>query len=281
MRNKNGFTLVELLVVIGILTILAAMLLPALQKAVHAARTVSCLSQHKQWSIGFIIYADDYNGYYPQSWRAHTSANGKPKESPAADESHMWWSYLVKFAGVSDHGILYCPESKWRPYTAKENPLTITKSEPRPATAEDIWSRGGYHGGLTSGTIGMRGGSQPKKPFEMSRTAIKVWSSWYWYKAPSLGETQLLLDSLRRNSFNNKGWKETVSRMDGPYEDTGNWPSWIKQYSDVEAESQHVSLRHNYRTNCLYLDGHAKTISAEEAWDPFPVKDSYIGSSPP
>lgn len=72
--RRTAFTLVELLVVIGIIAVLAGLLLPALNRAQESSRRVKCASNLRQIGQGMIGYATSNNGSFPRAmWDKNTT----------------------------------------------------------------------------------------------------------------------------------------------------------------------------------------------------------------
>jgi prepilin-type N-terminal cleavage/methylation domain-containing protein len=98
-RRNSAFTLIELLVCLSIISLLVALLMPALQKARAASRAVTCMSNLRQGMIAFHSYTSDNKQHAPALMRSSTQADA-------------WTRTLEPYIG-GRFGEIYmrCPES--------------------------------------------------------------------------------------------------------------------------------------------------------------------------
>ena len=124
LKNRKGFTLIELLVVIAVISILMALLLPALKSAKESAHRTTCANNLKQLGLAYNYYDTDYNrlpALLSEACPSDTSGcsyggsgnvSGQVlKTGPASGSSRVWVGFgaLAEASYLRPGSIFFCP----------------------------------------------------------------------------------------------------------------------------------------------------------------------------
>ena len=138
LHSEPGFTLIELLVVIAIIAILAAILVPAVQSALDRARSIICVTNLRQISLGVQQYTPDHEGMYPMRQVQSFQPRGLWMESitpyiPWDTEAQKESAYTTFFCPVADSF-----RGGWNEPDYGANPLIFSVYPTAPKSEMDI-----------------------------------------------------------------------------------------------------------------------------------------------
>jgi prepilin-type N-terminal cleavage/methylation domain-containing protein/prepilin-type processing-associated H-X9-DG protein len=270
-QAARGFTLVELLVVIGIIAVLIGILLPALNKARKSSRTLACLSNVRQLTISMIQYWQENKGFTPYYNK------GKDDDGNNQIDQREWMAQVVRPSELNK--VRLCPEAtEYNP--AYANNLT----QNMPGAAFACWGPGGqalqdpinkqpltgsycYNGYLirkhgSGNDHTLAGGGQANDPvIDPQVTPYNPTAPGKLWTYPLFQKTTFI-PVIMDGTWDSAWPKETDAPPANLYSPAGGPPMAIgNNWTRV------CMARHNMAINVSFADGHAETVDLPNLWN--------------
>ena len=252
---KRGFTLIELLVVIAIIAILAALLMPALDRARDSAQQAVCISNERQIFLAFLSYAGEWNdviipiygpvggpggtwaqnswgtGYWGTLWKAH------------------WVHQVFTYMNHAD-GVLICPLAERSAWYKAEYPTTVAGGGWRQMTLPDgfTWRREWTCGNM--GSYGMNPYTDPNYDDNIYGWRLTRFSDIVAYTGRNK-DPWMVANGYAQTNNAYGGCADKVLVIDAFDDLTGRYGG---HYAMIRIEARHGQRA---AADVLYVDGHA------------------------
>ncbi len=238
-KTDKGFTLVELLVVMSIISLLLAVLLPSLRRVRQQGQAVVCMNNIKQLGFAFMLYGGEYNGYAMPARVDQTKIYwwGEVTNYGIDHKAGVIWPYLKSELGGKS--VYECPAQPFSSYKLQGAP---PGEEDNPKWITSTYGYNDYF--LCPSQSGWFGPADITGP---------------WQKITNISTPAMVLvfaDTLIDLGLTS-GIQNNFS-LDPPY-------LYNVKNGWKENRSPTTCFRHNDKTNAIFVDGHSESITSKGA----------------
>ena len=290
--RRKGFTLVELLVVIGIIALLISILLPALNSARRAADKTKCLASLRDIGSAYMTYAIDNKGAWPMARHQYAPPGGDDSVLGNRSREKRWHDFISRYVAPSFVDATGKPTKELNANGDGAAPnINTLRLSGRPSglygcpsytrvvsvtgvqTIDDGSSTNFPHTGYAMNCYTFAPApitnSGPNGYTNWSlRTSSGTYANGWYFKASQWkrpAERALIYDSVHANTSVSAPWPPV-----GFYSGTGYMPQFPDGATFTIDYNRHARKVGEVRptdqnTNMLFCDGHATTVSAREA----------------
>ena len=250
--GRPAFSLVEVLVSIGLIALLMSILVPTLGRARGQAKSVACMGRLRQLGLAFQAYGGDYEGYVmPTCVDGRTFWWGRLNPDGVDYTEGLVWPYLA--SELRERGAYECPAQAYGTYRLQGKP---SKEPDDPRWISSTYGYNGYY--LSPSHSGWSGiGQRP------------------WQKICTIRRAQQVLafaDTLLSWDLTGKRLQvSNTAMLDPPYIYNGH--EWQRNSSPT------TCFRHRDRAVAVFVDGHSEPVSSETPYVHGLAKVGSVGTS--